>query len=138
MINRNSVTGATIGLLLIAFAPTQLHAEERLQPGLWTAQTSMGGRVLNEPVAVCITPEGAKTSNGTDDEVRQAILEETTRNGCGATDIIIDGPRIAFTSACKGLSSQTNITYSGTHYAGTLAVGDQVLDIAGERSGDCD
>lgn len=140
MTNRDFAFGFVLMLVLPLSIQTAL-AEDRLQPGLWRAQTTMGGQALSEPSDVCISEEGARTSNGTDDEVKQAIVDETLRNGCGASDIVIDGPRIAFTTLCQGIASLTDITYEGIHYAGTLTTqspkGSMVLEVAGDHIGEC-
>ncbi|ODT50600.1 DUF3617 family protein [Devosia sp. 63-57] len=135
MINRK------ILVLTLTACVSSAQAENRLEPGLWRAQTSMNGQALSEPAETCISEEGAKTSNGTDDEVKQAIVDETTRNGCAASEITIDGARIIFTTSCQGISSVTDITYEGTHYSGTLTTqlptGSTTLDVAGDWVGAC-
>jgi len=130
-----------LSLVWLVACMSAAQAENRLEPGLWRAETRMDGQLLSEPAETCISEDGARTSNGADDAVRQAIIDETVRNGCGASDIVIEGARIGFTTSCQGIKSVTDITYAGTRYAGTLTTqlpsGSKTLDIAGEWIGAC-
>lgn len=129
-----------LAVLLGGMAAAQ--AQERLRPGLWLGTMSVNGHAVAPSEPQCISAEAAKTANGSDAEVTAAIDAENARNGCTTEGLVIDGPRIAFSSVCQGMKMRMDLTYRGTSSSGTMTTAmpggqTRVMDVSNQRTGDC-
>lgn len=117
-------------------------AEERLAPGMWTSATTVNGVALGEAPPQCVDAAAAKTANGSDAEVAAAIDAENAKNGCVTKDLVIDGPRIAFSTVCQGVTVRSDVIYRGDESSGSMTTmlpggKSKVSAVTSRRTGDC-
>lgn len=128
-------------LCVKAPCPQPPASGQRLQPGLWSVTTLINGRSAGQANARCISPQEARTANGSDADVTQALRAAAAKDGCTVKAVSISGPTIAFTTVCGGVGVTSRITYRGGAYDGTMttAIGGRtnMTTMKGVRQGAC-
>jgi Protein of unknown function (DUF3617) len=116
-------------------------ASQRLQPGLWE---QVGGPMAAVSAATgsdarrCITPEEAKSTNGSDAEIKSALEAQIKKDGCTLSGLTIKGPVIAYDQTCSGAKMHVTTSYHGTTSTFELTEGGKTtMSTKSRRVGDC-
>lgn len=129
----------TIGVLMLCGGAA---AQERLQPGLWSATTSMGGKPMGPAVDKCLTVQDTLSANGALAEIKAYLDAENAKNKCVLKDLKVTASRVTIATSCDETSLVSDMTYGVTSYEGTMTVAvedgmKQVMTIKGQRKGAC-
>lgn len=110
----------------------------RLNPGLWQT-TSDRAKVAGLQESRCISKEEAdRTVNGSDDQIRKALEEQTAKDSCTLDDVRINGSTIAFGMTCSGMKMSVSTDYRGDSSTTTMTSGAMgTMTTEGVRKGDC-
>lgn len=110
----------------------------RLNPGLWQT-TSDRAKVAGLQESRCISKEEAdRTVNGSDDQIRKALEEQTAKDSCTLDEVRINGSTIAFGMTCSGMKMSVSTDYRGDSSTTTMTSGAMgTMTTEGVRKGDC-
>jgi len=124
--------------LIAAFSPS-LSAAERMRGGMWEVTTTEGGK--SQVNTHCVTPDQARGSNGTEQEVRAGLETGAASLHCTLQDFALKGDTISYTYACPSRSTTSSTTYHGDTYESVVtskaSTGSHTRQIKGRRLSDC-
>lgn len=115
----------------LAAAPGAVHAQQRMQPGLWEIEMTMqGGAVDGQRFASkkCLSAGEVAATVGSAAEIRAAM--EQTSDGCTIGDVTAQGDRVSFRQTCGPVEQAAEFFYRGTTMDGRIS-----MSMAGKPSG---
>jgi len=130
---------AVLACMPFIVAGSSASAAERMKSGMWEVTTSENGKSLTN--THCVTPDQAKGSNGTEQEVRAALEKSAAGLHCTIQGFALMQDTISYTYVCPNRSTTSRTTYHGDAYESVVtsktSADSHTRQIKGRRLSDC-